>query len=73
MRILLTNDDGVMVGNGPAVSVGETLQLPLPDPVSLPEVESSFLHASIINGTEVAPIRKCFRNFFLECSIHYFF
>jgi len=72
----LTNDEGVIVGKGPAVSVGVTEQEPEPDPVlvlvSVPdvvEVISSFLHAAIITGTDVAPIRKFFRNFFLDSIV----
>jgi len=72
----LTNDEGVIVGKGPAVSEGVTEQEPEPDPVlvlvSVPdvvEVISSFLHAAIITGTDVAPIRKFFRNFFLDSIV----
>ncbi len=71
----LTNDEGVIVGNGPAVSEGDTVQLPDPVsvPVSLPSSKSSFLQACRINGTDVAPIRNCLRNFFLDCSIRLIF
>ena len=71
----LTRDEGVMVGNGPAVSVGAITQvpeeLPLPELVLelLLETISLFLQASINNGTDVAPINKFFKNFFLVCSI----
>jgi hypothetical protein len=70
----LTNEEGVMVGKGPAVSVGDTVQVPEPElpPELLPELllaTESFLQASRIIGTEAAPIRKFFRNFFLDCSI----
>jgi hypothetical protein len=74
----LTSDDGVIVGNGPAVSVGDTVQLPEPlplpepEPDPLPEEEVSFLQASKIIGTDAAPIKNCFRNFFLVCSIAIF-
>ncbi len=70
-----TSEDGVIVGKGPAVSVGVTVQVPELLPVVVVVVvvvvsaTVSFLQASIINGTEVAPIRKFFRNFFLECSM----
>ena len=72
----LTSDDGVMVGKGPPVSVGVTVQLPLVVVVVVVvvvvlsvAVTVSFLQASIIKGTVVAPIRKCLRNFFLDCSM----
>jgi len=75
----LTSDDGDLVGKGPAVSVGDTVQDPelVPVPVSVPvvvpvpevELRSSFLQAASITGTDVAPIRKLLRNFFLDCSM----
>ncbi len=71
-----TSDDGVMVGNGPAVSVGVTVQelLPVLLPVPVSDVvvavaAASFLHAAMITGTDVAPIRKFLKNFFLD-SMH---
>jgi hypothetical protein len=76
----LTNDEGVIVGKGPAVSEGDTEQLPLPppEPVSVPVsvsvvVRSSFLQACNISGTDVAPMKNCLRNFFLDCSIVFHF
>lgn len=66
-----TNDDGVMVGNGPAVSVGETeqelLPEPLPDDDPLPvSVALVFLHAAKITGADAAPMnmffKKCLRS-----------
>src|SRR5450432_2191924 len=75
----LRSEEGVMVGKGPAVSVGVTVQLPEAEPVVvvvvvvvvpvLLSVTVSFLQASRINGTEVAPIRKFLRKFFLDCSM----
>ena len=71
----LVNVDGVTVGNGPAVSVGAIVQVPevlLPEPeleLVVTETTSVFLHASISRGTDVAPINKFFKNFFLVCSI----
>ena len=60
-----------MVGNGPAVSVGDTVQAPdvVLVVVVLASVTVSFLQASVIIGTVAAPMRKCFRNFFLDCSM----
>jgi hypothetical protein len=64
-------DDGVMVGKGPAVSVGETVQLPdpLPEPEPLPlpvSVVLVFLQAAKITGADAAPMnmffKKCLRS-----------
>ena len=79
----LTNDEGVIVGKGPPVSVGVTVHEPEPDPVlvlvpvpvpvSEPVDEtSSFLQAAMITGTDVAPIRKFLRNFFLDSIVFTF-
>jgi len=72
----LTREEGVIVGNGPAVSVAVAVQLPVL--VSLPavvpvSVTASFLHAARISGTEAEPIKKFFRKFFLVCSMVLFF
>ena len=72
---LRTYEAGALVGNGPSVSVGATVQLPepvvpvVPVPVlddSEGVTESSLLQAEISAGVERAPTNKLFRKFFLS-------
>lgn len=68
-----TKDEGVLVGKGPAVSVGDTEQEPLPvlPPVSVVVMES-FLHACASGTMAEAPkaaINPFFRNFFLSMLV----
>jgi hypothetical protein len=67
-----------MVGNGPCVSVGDTVQLPevVPEPVpelvpedEEPDVELSFLQACIITEAEVAPMNMFLKKSFLSILV----
>ena len=52
----VTRLDGVFVGNGPAVSVGEVVQVPLSFVVDPPSpATSSFLHELTSGMTKAAP------------------
>lgn len=68
-----TSEEGVIVGKGPAVSVAPTVQDPLPVVVVVVVVvvllPLSFLQASRIRGTVLAPIKNFFRKCFRDCSM----
>ena len=62
-----TNVEGVLVGKGPAVSVGDTAHDPLPVPLPVSVVMESFLQACASGKIAEAPkaaINPFLRNFF---------